>query len=330
MPTLATVMSDVSTLPLSDQWNLLHWLNSKAAVGSPGFEEVRERRFKSGFRCPHCESVEVYRHGRYKDRWRYRCRNRACRKTFNDATATPMNGSKYGRDRWVLFTQCLYDGYSVRKAAATCGIANSTAFYWRHKVLTALRTRPFETLAGIIIESDETFLQESQKGSRHMTRKPRKRGEPAPTRGISHHQACALVTSDRDGHTFSRHVGFGPITAAALRQHLTPVLGSGVLVTDAARGYQSYAKAQGLAHVVVKPGRKRRGIYHLQNVNAHHSRFKGWHRRFKGTATKYLDNYLTWFALYDQLSKAPTAHAARTFFLESAVPVAWTDNQHLT
>lgn len=209
MPTLATVMTDAASLPLGDQWHLLHWLQTRTVAGAPTFDEVRERRFAGGLKCPHCGCTEIYRHGAYKDRWRYRCRNVECRKTFNDATATPMNRSKYGRAVWVLFNQCLYDGLSVRKSAPVCGIAPSTAFSWRHKVLTALRNRPSEMLAGIV-ESDETFLLESQKGSRHITHRPsRKRGGRAPLRGISHHQACALVTRGRDGHTFSHRTCHG-------------------------------------------------------------------------------------------------------------------------
>ncbi len=36
------------------------------------------------------------------------------------------------------------------------------------------------------------------------------------------------------------------------------------------------------------------GVYHIQNVNAYHSRLKEWMRRFHGVATKYLDHYLGW------------------------------------
>ncbi|GIM29858.1 hypothetical protein CPJCM30710_25240 [Clostridium polyendosporum] len=36
-------------------------------------------------------------------------------------------------------------------------------------------------------------------------------------------------------------------------------------------------------------------LYHIQNVNAFHSRLKDWLERFKGVASKYLDNYLAWF-----------------------------------
>ena len=32
-------------------------------------------------------------------------------------------------------------------------------------------------------------------------------------------------------------------------------------------------------------------VFHIQNVNAYHGRLHGWMYRFKGVATKYLDNY---------------------------------------
>lgn len=34
--------------------------------------------------------------------------------------------------------------------------------------------------------------------------------------------------------------------------------------------------------------------FHINNINAYHSRFKGWMRRFHGVATKNLPNYLGW------------------------------------
>jgi hypothetical protein len=36
------------------------------------------------------------------------------------------------------------------------------------------------------------------------------------------------------------------------------------------------------------------GALHIQNVNAYHSRFKEWLRRFHGVASHYLSNYLGW------------------------------------
>ncbi len=40
-------------------------------------------------------------------------------------------------------------------------------------------------------------------------------------------------------------------------------------------------------------------VFHIQNVNAYHSRLKGWMTRFHGVATKYLDHYLGWHRYMD-------------------------------
>jgi len=59
----------------------------------------------------------------------------------------------------------------------------------------------------------------------------------------------------------------------------------------------SAAKALGLEHHALNTlrGERKRGAWHVQNVNAHHSRLKGWIARFNGVATSYLPNYLGWF-----------------------------------
>jgi hypothetical protein len=59
---------------------------------------------------------------------------------------------------------------------------------------------PTAKLQGIV-ESDETYELFSNKGSRHLDRKPRKRGGTATKRGISNEQVCILVTRDRSKNT---------------------------------------------------------------------------------------------------------------------------------
>ena len=41
--------------------------------------------------------------------------------------------------------------------------------------------------------------------------------------------------------------------------------------------------------------------HHIQNVNNYHRRLKGWMQRFNGVATKYLNNYLTWFQVLESI-----------------------------
>jgi hypothetical protein len=52
-------------------------------------------------------------------------------------------------------------------------------------------------------------------------------------------------------------------------------------------------------------------LFHIQNVNAFHSRLKKWIRRFNGVSTKYLDNYLAWHLFLDRLSGTGDAAMAR-------------------
>jgi len=56
-------------------------------------------------------------------------------------------------------------------------------------------------------------------------------------------------------------------------------------------------------------GERARGAWHIQNVNAYHSRWKGWMTRFHGVATSYLENYLGWFRALDRNAQtgAPSA-----------------------
>lgn len=64
------------------------------------------------------------------------------------------------------------------------------------------------TLCGIV-ESDETYISESEKGKKGgiAHRKPRKRGGKAKKRGISDEQVSIVVALDRNGAIFSQIAG---------------------------------------------------------------------------------------------------------------------------
>ncbi|MGK5034725.1 IS1595 family transposase, partial [Janthinobacterium sp. LB3P118] len=61
------------------------------------------------------------------------------------------------------------------------------------------------------------------------------------------------------------------------------------------------AREAGLSHqaVNVRAGIRVQGAAHVQNVNAYHSRLRGWLRIFHGVASHYLPNYLGWRWILD-------------------------------
>ena len=169
---------------------------------------MRETRFKEGFECPHCASEHVIRFGKYNGRQRYRCK--CCNKTFTDTTNTVLFRTRKG-DEWITFIDCMFKGYSLRKSAEIVGVTWVTLFYWRHKLLNALKQMDVEHFEGIV-EIDETYFLYSQKGQRGITdRKPRKRGGKSKHRGISQEQVCVLVARDRTKATVSKVACMGRI-----------------------------------------------------------------------------------------------------------------------
>ena len=248
-------------------------------------------------RCPRCDCTRCYRHGHANDLQRYRCRD--CGRTFNDLSGTPLAGLRL-KGKWLDYCAALLASSPVRQSAERVGVHRNTAFRWRHRFLRWVKLDRPQYLTGIV-EADEMFLLESQKGSRKLDRPPRKRGGRARRRGISRELDCILVARDRSGQTIDAVTGRGALTAAQLTQQLLPKLDpQALLVSDANAAYRAFAGKHRIAHQAVnlRAGQRVRlsaaGVIHVQNVNAYHQRFRQWLAPFRGVASRYLPNYLGW------------------------------------
>jgi transposase-like protein len=249
--------------------------------------------------CPHCHCSHQHRCGSANGLQRFRCRG--CRRTHNALTGTPLARLRQ-REHWLRFLQCVLESRTVRDSALVTGVHRTTSFRWRHRfVAAAARDRPTD-LSGIV-EVDETYRLESQKGSRHLDRPPRRRGGVASRRGINREHDCLLIARDRTGKTLDFVTGRGPVNASQLHVHLGPVLHNQILlISDGANAYRCFAREAHITHkaVNVAAGGRVRGAIHIQNVNAWHSRFKSWLVRFRGVASRYLANYSGWQRLLDE------------------------------
>lgn len=244
--------------------------------------------------CPHCKAKAEHLApwGWSRRLRRYRCR--ACRRTCSALSATSLSRLHYP-ERWIDYAQALIDGLSVRKAAKLCEISKNTAFLWRHRFLASAAQHHAKHETGIV-EVDETFFLESFKGQRQLPRAPRKRGGVSVTRGTGKDQIPVMVVRDREGHTADFKLA--KLDGKHVREALLPLIDpESVLCSDGAAVYAYFARTQGITHHIVhaRPGQRvRQGAFHIQNVNAYHSRLKSWMTRFHGVATRYLPNYLGW------------------------------------
>ncbi len=166
------------------------------------------------------------------------------------------------------------EGGTIREAAERCGIAPSAAFRWCRCFLEAVRQAP-DRLVGIV-EADETFVLESRKGERKLDRKPRRRGGKARKRGLS--RAGAGSRRSR-----SRRRDPRPYPARSQRREREGGAGAGRRAGRLARLRRQpplsacRSGARDISHESIDDdvGERVRGALHIQTVNSHHSRIKG-------------------------------------------------------
>lgn len=283
--------------------------------------EIAENRFSDGVCCVHCGNRDTRRFGFFRKRQRYQCKN--CKKTFTVLTNTPLHSSKKP-EKWGRFLECLLENYSCQKCADLLDVHISTVFAWRHKALNALCRHQEPRLQGVV-ETDVTYVLFSNKGKRNPENKSRKRGGKAKKPGISQEQACILVARDRNKTTVCQLASYGRIHSETIDAILSPRLGSHVILcSDGETPFLTFCTKNNLRHEVINAHDKRRvkdGVYHIQNVNAVHSRYKNWIGRFQGVATKYTDNYLAWFNFLERISGLSQRKQLKQLLLAVTKPI---------
>ena len=276
-------------------------------VGTASIAELGQHRVDR-VGCPHCNNRDVVRWGAASALPRYRCK--ACRRTFNALTKTPLAHLRM-KDNWTAQTEAMIAAVSTAKAARRCGVHYTTAFRWRHRFLASLAGDKPKTLAGIV-EGDETFILELFKGRRSdMPRKSRKRGGKSVKRGLSAEQIPIIVARDRQGATTDAVLPkLNRVSIdAALGGVVTP---ANEFCCDGGTAIVAFARRAGIAaHILPMPGKPnpKAPEFHLNNVNAYHARLKEWLRRFHGVATKNLPNYLGWRRTLEAMGHNATSTA---------------------
>jgi transposase-like protein len=83
--------------------------------------------------CPRCQSHNVGPWGTYHYQTglkRYRCKEKTCKRTFNDLTGTLLDNSKRSLPHWILATFLLCLSCSSRRIAKELGVHVRTGYRW--------------------------------------------------------------------------------------------------------------------------------------------------------------------------------------------------------
>jgi len=260
--------------------------------------------------CPHCAHQRAHSHGSFRRKdgtleQRYICR--ACRRTFNRCTNTPLHYIKK-RDRWANLADAMVKVHTVRRAASILRVTVTTAFRWRHRLLDALRDRPQPKLDGSVAVA-EAYVPFSEKGVRGSERRT---GQGLFARKPS----CVLLLHTREQQTAIIASGGRP-RVEDLVERLAPVIQAGAEIWSSGLGpYDQACRRLGLRRSNVP---EQRGIQRFWAAESMRRSLFGWLGRFQGVATRYLDNYLCWFRFARRVKTLTPAAAVVRFLVESKI-----------
>ena len=248
--------------------------------------------------CPFCkDATAIIKKGKPNGKQMYKCKT--CGRRFRFDAQQITAHSHQPKESWIILIEDTLDLVSLDDTAMHIHVSHVTAFNMRHKLLAYLEalveaSAPLEAL----VELDETYVVESQKGTPVTHRKPRKHGAGASQRGLSSEQFCVCVATDRNGNVYARCSNRAAPSAADLIEsldgHIAP---QSVLLTDGGKGYSGLASHAQCKQVVLIGHESYDKVYHLNTVNGLHSRFKNMIRQYRGVATKYLNRYAALFTL---------------------------------
>lgn len=287
MKTSQEIKALFNDLPLGVQRELLGDLLMGQELQGKVLQEAKEEVIKKREKkpCPHCSSTKVYRRGKQKGVQMYKCND--CNKWYSETTGTPLYDIKI-KHKWQSYLNCMEQGMPIKKIAKELNISIQTSFDWRHKILSSLSQFTPTELSGQV-ECDELELALSNKGSRSLERKPRKRGTD-----FKRNQGKDIVTTvqvvtavQRNGEKYLKAVQTKRLGKKDIEKVFDGKLADNTtLITDKHHSYKAFVKDNPtIKHKTLRAKNhvdKKDKSIHLQSVNNTHKQVRDFLKPFNG------------------------------------------------
>ena len=193
---------------------------------------------------------------------------------------------------WADYLFCMKGGLTLRQISKALGMNLSTAFSWRHKILSVAVTRT-DTVLTETIEVNEFWLKENFKGCRRIN--------PYFRDDENRYLILILSCSDSKGNILLRTAarkGLRKLDYTEISDILSPVIKRcKTLVTTSNLFYIPFAKKKKLKLCMPYSANYRRPGFSLKNAEIQARGFKGFLKRFRSVASKYLSHYMNWYRI---------------------------------
>ena len=246
--------------------------------------------------CPRCKCEYVSKAGVHNGRQVYKCKN--CKYQFRETAKSLV----YHLHKYPLildYLKCMLEGKSLRACASEVGISLPTSFRWRHKILAAIQGLEGGINFSGITETDELLLQYSEKGRRYKTLE-----EKEQAMKTVHPNVAVLVMTDREGNLLFKHTGENKVQNSQIKEELKRRVSENNLICFKPNDEFKQAVMESPSKkVIVRRKTKGLAIYSVNVAEKKITNFLVWMMRFRGVATKYLQNYLMWFIVMNKYLK---------------------------
>lgn len=225
--------------------------------------QQRLEKLKINSHCPKCSSTTIVKNGKNNNIQKYKCKD--CNSQFTLFTDTILEKTKWHWDIWIAVLHMTINNFSLHEIKnvleqdyGCVSINYKTLFLWRHKLIHALSSFPMPKLTGVI-QIDETFIREAQKGSRNLKshidkvhiREPRYGRKPSKLGVMGPEFATITTAIDNHGYSVNKVSCLGKLTkelfGSLFEEHLC---NPSYICSDANGVYEEYCNIFNIAHYV--------------------------------------------------------------------------------
>jgi len=264
----------------------------------------------NGAKCPHCGSEKVVKNGKMKNKTpRFLCNS--CKKSYSLYSGTFLQYLKLKKKLFDYIPLRMEQSGSLRNCSQTLKISLNTSFEWNKKLFGSMQKIIPNKLDGIV-EITIFHKKISRKGEKPKGFFGFKPPDPITSLQKKYKKAPKLkeppeiapkvqiaVTFSRIGKLDMKVLQLGDLNKSEIKKHLYPKIKSAkkILINEDPI-LKLTLQGKRMCYLACKEDQKvksRNKYYDVETVKAVTYLFSTWMKRFRGVATKYLQNYIKWF-----------------------------------
>jgi transposase-like protein len=283
----------------------------ESGINKSGFDLlIQTLQNINGVTCPHCGSEKVMKNGVMKNKTpRFLCNN--CHKGYSLYTNTFLQNVQKKKILFDYISLRMSDGGTLRFCSELLGISLDTAFEWNKKLFGSLEQivpKEFEGIIELIIVQ-EKISRKGEKGEGFYNFKPpnpdtdpKKKYKKAPKLLKPDQKSDNVqiaVSFSRKGKFDLKVIHLGDLEKEELKQKLySKIKRSKKVLIENNPILKLFLQERKLSYYICEKNTKvisRNKYFDIETAKMIYRTFKDFMERFRGVATKYLQNYMKWF-----------------------------------